>query len=130
MREARFSFNPCLFSGYVYLCGQCAIEIEAFSPQTDSFIPLDVDLKCSGSCSLFVYGNLLLILSSDYSNKYAAEPEGQLVLKSYERLPCHASKTSNSRPVLDSTRGLFFLIDEGKAISFLLETGERVQIFS
>ena len=34
MKEARWGFNPCLFKGDIYICGNTYI-VEAFSPQTD-----------------------------------------------------------------------------------------------
>lgn len=37
MKEARGGFNPCLFKGYVYLCGYNSKLLESFDPQTERF---------------------------------------------------------------------------------------------
>lgn len=128
MKESRFWFNPCLFNGYVYLCGYCTIKIEAFSPQTDSFIPLELNLRASYSCSLIVRDNLLLVQAFDSIYRYSAEPEGGLVLKSREELTKYADKSSNSHPVIDTARSLYYLIQQGKILACRLETGEGVQL--
>ena len=62
MREGRYAFNPCLFSGFVYVCGCGSNSVEAFCPQTCSFLPLSLPGRFFAYC-LYVHKNLLVVHS-------------------------------------------------------------------
>jgi len=125
MHKVRANFNPCLFNGYVYLCGSMLVEV--FSPQTDTFLSLSFKLPKDPSCALYVQKNCLVVHTKSYITKFAAGPAGQLVLHSQVLCPTPALKWSNSLPVLDPTRSLFFLFREDRCYSFSMETGVEVQ---
>lgn len=122
MREGRRCFNPCLFNAYVYLCGSGSLSLEAFAPQTDSFLPLQPQLPESSNCCLFVHNNLLVVHSQSYISKFAADRAEQLVQRSQVRSQKPANKHSNSQPVVDSALGLFFIIQKGQVLGFNIET--------
>lgn len=130
MREKRCNFNPCLFKEYVYLCGQGSKLMEAFSPQTESFLALQFQLPEDSACCLLVHNNLLVVHSSAYVSKFAA---GQLV-QSSQISSRHLEKLFNSPPVVN--QGVFFICHMGKGfrnmgdvLCFNIETGSLVQRF-
>lgn len=111
--------NPCLFKEFVYLCGHL---VDAFCPQTDQFLPLQVKLPQNSCCCLFVHNKMLVVQTYEYISKFKAGQRGELVLHSQEHtIP--ASKWSNSQPKVDSTNGLYFIIVLGEVYSVDLETG-------
>ena len=130
MKEGRWSFNPCLFNEYVYLCGCLSKLIEAFSPLTESFLPLPLPLPESSPSCLYVHKNSLVVHTKNYVSKFSAGLAGQLIPHSPVRCPAPVSKSSNSHPVLDPTRCLFFLFRRERCINFNVETGALVEIFS
>ena len=77
MNETRETFNPCLFNGYIYLCG-CSDTIEAFSPETDAFLPFRIPFPERSLCCLYEDEGLLVVRSFDYLVKFAAGRRGQL----------------------------------------------------
>lgn len=125
MREARCSFNPCAFNEFVYVCGWGSQLIQAFSPQTDSFLPFQLQLPEESPCCLYVHGSCLVVHSYQYISRFT-EQEEQLVqhLQIRSKKPNH--KQSNSQPVVDPTRSLFFLIKQRKVLAFNMETGGKV----
>ena len=123
-------FNPCLFRGYVYVCGQYSYLVEAFSPQTDSFLPLHLQLPENTDCCLYVHNNCLVVHSSEYISKFAAGQEGQLIQCSDFHSQRYADKYSNSQPVIDPYRKLFFILQDGICVSLSMETGLKVCSFS
>lgn len=130
MIEGRGGFNPCLFHAYVYICGFDSRLVEAFSPQTDIFLPLHLELPDSNCCCLFVHNSFLVVHSYEYIFKFAATGEaGALVLQSQICSQKPVVKYPNSQPVLDTSRCLYFIIQGYKAISLNMETGVEVQSF-
>lgn len=126
MREARCYFNPCMFNGYVYLCG--ALLVEAFDPHTNSFATLQLPQlsELYSYCTVYVHNNLLVVHSAFYISKFAAEQETQLVQHCQVTARTTICKHSSSQPVLDTARGLFFIIQENKCLSFNMETGAEI----
>ena len=131
MREGRSGFNPCLFSGSVYLCGGNSSQlVEAFSPQTDTFLPLQLQLPENSHRCVYVHNNLLVVHSYQYISKFTAGQGGQLIQHSQVRTQTPVNKHSNSQPVVDTTQGLFFLFQLTKVVSFNMETGAQVRTFT
>ena len=130
MREGKHSFNPCLFNEHVYVCGDGSQLVEAFSPQTDNFLPLQVLLPEANHCCLYVHSNLLVVHSSQYISKFAAGQTGQLAQYSQVRSQTPALKWFNSQPVVDLSRGLFFIFQRDKILSLNMETGDLMQRFA
>lgn len=62
MRESRAEFNPCMLFGIVYLCGEGSFIMEAFNPETETFLPLQVTLPEDFACCLYVHNHLLVLL--------------------------------------------------------------------
>lgn len=129
MREGKFSFNPCLFNGYVYVCGRGHVLMEVFSPQTNSFLPLQLQLPENHHC-LFVHKNLLVVHSLQSVFKFSAGQAEQLIQHSEIRFQTPVNKWSNSQPVVDPSRGLFFIYQQSKLLSISIDTGALVQSFS
>ena len=78
MREARGYFNPCLFSGIIYLCGRGSQVMEAFSPERDDFLRnVQVPVPENEYCCLYVDNDLLVLHQKSYIVKFAAGQEGQ-----------------------------------------------------
>lgn len=79
-------------------------------------------------CCLLVHENLLVVHSENYVLKFTAGQAGQLVQYSQVHVQTHSFKWSNSQPVLDSTRGLYFVIWCGEVYSISLETGVKLSL--
>lgn len=125
MKEGRTFFNPCLFNDCVYVCGENSNLVEAFSPQTECFLPLQVELPEDSSCCLFVYNHLLVVHSTQYISKFSAGQAKQLVLHSQVSSP-PSNKYSNCPPVVDSA--LCFICQDGDVYSISLETGTSLKL--
>ena len=124
MKEARCGFNPCLFNEYVYLCGFGSKQMEAFSPQTNDFRPLPLSQLPENSLKiLYVDNNLLVVHSDNFISKFAAGQKGQLAHQSQFKTHNTVKKWTNSQPVLDPARGLFYLIQGHVCVCFDMETG-------
>lgn len=130
MRVSRKSCNPCLFNGYVYLCGSDSVNIEMFSPHDDSFLLLPLLLPESSVSCLYVHNNSLVVHSYIYMTKFAAGKAGHLIQLSQTHLQAGGHKSSNSQPVVDQSRGLVFIIRDKKCSSFNIETGLQVRRFA
>lgn len=128
MREGRCNFNPCLFNGYVYLCGQYSQQVEAFSPQTELFLRLQVEVPESTSCCLYVHNSLLVVHSKKCISKFTVGQSCRLSLQSQVRSQAFASERFNSQPVVDSSCGLCFIICAGKVFTINLESGAQARL--
>lgn len=129
MQEAKSQFNPCLYNRWVYVCGGGSKLVEAFTPQNNSFLPLQLRIPEDHPCCLFVHKNLLVVHSENYITKFAAGQAGQLFQHSQVRSKS-VYKYSNSQPIVDSTYGLFSIYQLGKVVSFNIETGVLVNSFT
>jgi len=122
MNKARYHFNPCLFGHLIYLCGSGRlVTMEAFDPDTDSFLPVHIDIhqQTSYNCCLYVHNDLLVLHQYSYIIKFAVEG-GQLVKRSEVQSP-PLDKWQNSQPVVAS--GRVFMVWKGKCVRFNMETG-------
>ena len=123
MKEARSRFNPCLFGGIVYLCGNNSTIMEAFAPETDTFLPnVQIPVPQNHYCCLYVDNDLLVVNIASFIVKFAAGEGGQLVKRSQVATP-GISKEQCSQPVVDKARGLYFIIQSGTCVCFNMETG-------
>ena len=126
MKEARYCFNPCLFSGIIYLCGNYSQVMEAFSPERDDFLrDVQVPVPENHYCCLYVDNDLLVLHQKSYIVKFAAGQEGQegqLDKRSEVRSPA-VDKLQNCQPVVDKASGVFFITYNGKCLCFNMETG-------
>jgi len=120
-------FNPCRFNEHVYVCGAGSKLIEAFAPLTNQFLSLALSFPESYPCTLYVHNSLLMVHSKTFISKLA-ELEGQLLLHSQVSQPA-VGKYSNSHPILNSVRGVFFIIQEDKCVCLNMETGKLVRKF-
>jgi len=118
MNEVRAAFNPCKFSGYIYVCGSGSQTMEAFALQTDQFLPLQFSLPELRGCCMFVQNNMLVVHSAHYTTRLAAGEAGQLVPRAKVHLQSEHRKAPNSQPVLDPARNLFFVLQFGKCFCF------------
>jgi hypothetical protein len=104
--------------------------MEAFSPQNKQFLPLQFQLPDYQGCCLFAYNGLLVVHSSEHVLKFGVGQAGQLVQLTQAKTSQIASKTPNSQPVLDISRGLFFIFDYDMCYCFHIETDEAVKHFT
>lgn len=110
----------------MYLCGQNSPRVEAFSPQTDSFLSLQLQLPEVSDCCLYVHSNLLVVHSFSFISKFAAGQRGQLIARSQVPSQTSVFKNSNSLPVVNSSQGLFYIFQVSKVLILSMETGEEV----
>lgn len=96
--------------------------MEAFSPETDKFLPVQIPVPENSYPCLYVDNNLLVVHFSSYILKYAMGPDRQLIKQSEIRSP-NVHKYQNSQPVIDKVQGLFFIIQGGPCLRFNMETG-------
>ena len=129
MQEERCYFNPCEFNGYVYVCGS---QLEAFSPLSNSFLPLQLPqlTHIYNPCTLYVHNTLLVIHSENCISKFSAGREGQLEQLSCSKTQTYVYNFSNSQPLLDSDRGCFFIVQVDRSLCIDVETGLELQRFT
>ena len=126
MQEGRSHFNPCVLTGVVYLCGQGSTTVEAFSPETESFLPCQLTLPLlTGACCLYVDNDQLVVLSLKHIHRLTVNPSGQLVLQSEVACPV-VPKDQNSHPVVDKTHGMLYFAYDGLCHILNLDTGAEV----
>ena len=111
-----------MLEGVIYLCGDGATTMEAFSPDINAFLPLNITLPQKSQCCLYVDSNLLVVNSDIYILKYAVAPGGQLVEQSRVKTPL-VNKYQNSQPVVDKRKGVYFMIQDGKCMEVNMQTG-------
>ena len=133
MREVRRILNPCLFNGYVYICGSGSLLVEAFSPQTEHFLSFQLQHSPEFDCDLYVHNNLLVINSrSKFISRFEAGEAGQLAQHSQVNKQCLPPPPlppffwSSFQPVVDATKGLYYIPQFGKILCFNMETGLQV----
>ena len=124
MNEVRVGFNPCLFGHLIYLCGYSyGTTMEAFAPQTDTFLPVPLTmLQSNSNCYLYVYNDLLVVLLYSYIVKFAVEG-GQLVKRSEVKFP-GIGKDQNSQSVVAG--GVVYMVWGGECVRFSMETGAKL----
>ena len=123
MNEARWYFNPCLFGGIIYLCGYSK-TMEAFSPESDTFLPVRFPVSESQPTCIFVNNDLLMVHSKSYLQTFAVGQDGQLAKRSEVRSAA-VDKYHNCQPVVDKANGRYFITYEGKCLCFNMETGAQ-----
>jgi len=74
---------------------------------------------------MYVDNDLLVLHMNSYIRKYAVGQDGQLIQRSEVRKQV-ATNYHNSQPVVDKTRGLYFITQNGNCYSYNLETGVQV----
>lgn len=124
MREAKYRFNPCLFHGYVYVCGAGSQLVETFYPQTDQFLPYKVRIPESHASLLCVDNNFLVVHFSNILYKFTAIRAGQLVQQSKVHHQVCSDRWSNTQPVLDYLSGNIFYYKDGVVCSVNSEFGD------
>jgi len=129
MQYGRGKFNPCWFHELLYLCGSSSSQMETFSPQTDLFLPYVYKLPEYESCCSYVHNNLLVVHSRNTIVKFTEGQSGQLVQHSQVRTKTTLGKNANSQPVVDATRGCFFIFKEHECLKINMKTGELIQSF-
>ena len=97
--------------------------MEAFAPQTDTFLPVPLTLpsQCN-PCCLYVHNDLLVVHKKDCIVKLAVEG-GQLVKRSEVKCP-KVDKRQNSQPVVAG--GVVYMVQVSKCLRYNMEPGARV----
>lgn len=115
-----------MFEGVIYLCGEGTVSMEAFAPDSNTFVPLNISLPQSSHCCLYVDSDLLVVNSTSYIVKYAMGPDGQLTQQSRVESP-RLDKRQNSQPVVDRAQGLYFMIQDGKCMQVDMQREVQVK---
>ena len=125
MQEARACFNPCEWRGAVYLCG--LESIEAFSPETETFLPFTIQIPPlqDNGCCVYVDSDQLVVHSSGHIHKFAVQPGRKLALVA-EMQSSAEFMHQNSMPVVDKAREVFHLVWEGECFTYNMDTGVRL----
>lgn len=79
MREARSYFTPCGYRGFIYLCGGFTDAVEVFNWRTDEFLQVSIRLPEAHECIAVVSGGQLLVISGNYSTRFSAGQEHNLM---------------------------------------------------
>jgi hypothetical protein len=98
--------------------------MEAFSPETDKFLLVQIPVPENYECCLYVENNLLVVNSFNFIMKYTMGPDRQLIKQSEVRSP-GVHKYLNSQPVVDKAQGLYFFTYNGQCLRFNMETGAQ-----
>ena len=97
--------------------------MEAFAPQTDTFLPVPLTLpQQHRPCCLYVHNDLLVVHQDYYIVKFAVEG-GQLVKRSEVQCPA-GYKNQNSQPVVAG--GVVYMVDRGECVRYNMETGAEL----
>jgi len=125
MREARSWFTPCELNGSVYLCGTTSSVIEAFHLQSSQFSPIQVSLAENSACILFVEIQQLVVVSRNYTSRWQAGQESDLVQVAQSQ---HAEidVRTNMPPVLQS--GLVLFSTWGKCYCLRVDGSEKAEV--
>ena len=99
--------------------------MEVFSPGRDILLPVTLPLPENGPYCVYVDQDLLVLHSDQSIVKFEAEQNGHLRQLS-ETQVAEVYKGQNSHPVVDSTRGVFFIVLYDCCISIYMETGQVV----
>ena len=97
--------------------------MEAFAPQTDTFLPVPLTLPQDSPCCLYVHNDLLVVLQKSYIVKFAVDG-GQLVKLREVKCPAKG-KRQNSQPVVAG--GVVYMVQEGNCMRFNMETGAKLE---
>lgn len=131
LKEGKFGFNPCLFSDFVYMCGNGSQLIEAFSPQSERFLSHSLELPCNSyCCTLYVHIDVLVVHSYSYVLRLSLGKAGQLVPLTNTPATVLLNKYLNTQPVLDLANRLFFIFQYTECICLEMDTGALVQNFT
>ena len=77
-----------------------------------------------------MHNNLLVVQSTKDISKFTAGETGQLISLPRVYVEKYLDMWSNTQTVIDYARGLAFVIQKDKCLSFNVETGLKVKIFS
>ena len=129
MNEGRYGFNPCRLGRWIYICGNGSKKLEAFSPQKDTFLSLNVELPEQTYCCLNVIDGSLVVYSDNYTSIFAAQESGQLSQRPNHWCRFAESKRPNCQPEAYPRSGHFYILQKGKCLCFRMETGELVKSY-
>lgn len=104
--------------------------METFAPKTDAFLDLQVQLPENSQCCLYVHNDLLVLHSNVNIFHFTAKQGGQLLKEFQSPRPKPFAMGSNTLPVVDSAKGLFFIFQQTVCACFTMETSELVQSFT
>jgi len=123
--SAKGFFNPCMWKEWIYLCGCGSTAIEAFSPKTDLFTSLSPSLQSRFPSTVYIstMTSLSCIPLSTLSSWTCRGADS--TLKFHVKVQ---DKWSNTQPVLDHARGLFFVFQRKACFCFRMKTGAQVAI--
>ena len=121
MQQTRYGFNPCLFSGVIYLCGRSSL-LEAFSPQDDLMLPyhLSVPAETYSFCCMYVDDNLLVVHLNHNILKYRA---GQQLVQVSTTSTEEDVKSPNSQPVVNAVLRVYYVVVGSRCYCVNMETG-------
>ena len=127
MQEPRSRFNPCVFSGFIYLCGWGSDLIEVYDPYETRFYSLQPRLPEKFSpCCVFVAYTEMVVVSGQYVTRWQSAAHRDLT-----QVSIHPHTTLNLRcnlpPILSETQQVVYLSYNGFCYS-LKTDGSVVRI--
>ena len=125
MREARCLFNPCLYHDVIYLCGSGSQIMEAFSPRSGAFLPLNISVPENHYCCVYVNDDKLVVHSYSYILKYSLSQANQLAEVSRTQAPA-LDKWQNSQPIVNTAQKLVYIGQNESIVVFNMDTGAKV----
>ena len=126
MHQGRAFFNPCLFRLLIYLCGAGSSTIEVFSPSTDSFLAIQIEIPMlQYACCMYVDGEELVVHFNDRVHRYGGGGDGGLVPVTQVATPV-VNKLQNSQPVVDREKRVFYVVKGAECVGFDMHTGVQV----
>ena len=123
MESSRSYFTPVCVAADIYLVGGYSRTAERYSPASNSFSRLTVDVP-EATCSVVVAsGTLLTLFTANFYVRYRVQENGDLAESSQKRLPGTYEPYLGSGIALDN---LCFLSKEGVTVWVDLTTSERL----
>ena len=124
MKEARWGFNPCEFHELLYLCGWGSESMEAFDPDSRTFLLLNVTLPENSDCYLFVESEQLVVLSDHFVTRWSLSEGCDLVQLNSIRHKEYWVR-SFMAPVVDPAAGVIYICYDGECYSINLNGSGR-----
>lgn len=119
MNEARWSFNPCLWRGEIYLCDNFTAEI--FNPENRSFRAISVEFSNTRDACAYVWNDKLVVVSAEWITRLEWREGSLEVVKQKQK---SLSPASQCLPEVWGSRVYWF--SYGGLIVANAETGGKI----
>ena len=124
MSEPRSCFNPCKSAQHVYLCGCWSWLLEVYTPASDSYHTLAVDLPELSECCVYLQDQVLVVHMTHYIVRCTVN-EDQWVVGRHDRV----GTSQTTLPIIDLDSGLVYIMCREECISLRMSTGALHQTY-